>query len=481
MALTRVYGRVVYPHGEGTPTPATGDGVIEYVHATPGIIDGAVHGPDRKRAAYTDGVAEDAWLKPGMWRTYVYPDQGRSYTLHLGVPEDGETTIADAVGEVVPEGIVTRGEQGPPGEPGRDGQDGADGTDGHTPDITFDGTTIVVDGVPGPDLKGDPGEGGGGIAGAVPIFATLAEAQAWEAANPGKIALTLEGQEPVGPVDWEATAPTFDLSTGEVTIPNDEGATYLIDSAPTTAGVHPVDVPSTVTVTAVAREGYALIGQTEWVQVFAEYVDAYTAAALALSPQHYFAFDDGAVPPHDQGSGAGAGFQAITVDVDGPPLGVGSSSFKQVGATRVTLQSRPSVESRAFSFAAVIHPTAGIVTTVFRSWDTNVSFEVGNAWGSHRVQVKFPGMSASTQFNAPGLLNRRMHIAFTWDGAVGRAYMDGVELGTAPATGVLGAQAGTVLLFPDANATVAMAGAALDFTRAWSAAEVASLAEAVGA
>ena len=57
----------------------------------------------------------------------------------------------------------------------------------------------------------------------VPIFETLAEAEAWEAANPGKVALTLEGQEPAGPVDWEATAPSFNLATGEVTIPDDEG------------------------------------------------------------------------------------------------------------------------------------------------------------------------------------------------------------------------------------------------------------------
>lgn len=199
MALTRVYGRVVYPHGSDTPTPVTGDGVIEYVHATPGIIDGAVHGPDRHRIEYVDGVAGEAWLKAGMWRAYVYPSEGRSYTLHLGVPEGGETTIADAVGEIVPEGIVTKGDPGEPGEPGEPGRDGQDGQDGHTPEITFDGTTIVVDGTPGPDLKGDPGEGGGGIAGAVPIFATLAEAQAWEAANPGKIALTLEGQEPTEP------------------------------------------------------------------------------------------------------------------------------------------------------------------------------------------------------------------------------------------------------------------------------------------
>ena len=115
MALTRVSGRVVYPHGEDTPTPVTGDGVIEYVHATPGVIGAAVHGPDRHRIEYVDGVAGEAWLKAGMWRAYVYPSEGRSYTLHLGIPEDGDVTLADVVGEVVPDGIVTRGEQGPPG------------------------------------------------------------------------------------------------------------------------------------------------------------------------------------------------------------------------------------------------------------------------------------------------------------------------------------------------------------------------------
>src|SRR5690606_41606640 len=125
----------------------------------------------------------EAWLKAGMWRAYVYPSEGRSYTLHLGIPEDGDVTLADVVGEVVPDGIVTKGDPGEPGEPGRDGQDGRDG---HTPEITFDGTTIVVGGGPGPDLKGDPGEGGGGGAGAVPILATLPEAQAWDAATPGR-------------------------------------------------------------------------------------------------------------------------------------------------------------------------------------------------------------------------------------------------------------------------------------------------------
>lgn len=46
----------------------------------------------------------------------------------------------------------------------------------------------------------------GGVDGSVPIFATLAEAEAWEAANPGKKALTLEPSTPdTTPPTWAAT------------------------------------------------------------------------------------------------------------------------------------------------------------------------------------------------------------------------------------------------------------------------------------
>ena len=290
MALTRVSGRVVYPHGSDTPTPVTGDGVIEYVHATPGIIDGAVHGPDRTRIGYVAGVAEDAWLKPGMWRAYVYPDEGRSYTLHLGVPENGETTIADAVGEIVPDGIVTKGDPGEPGEPGRDGQDG------HTPDITFDGTTIVVDGVPGPDLKGDPGEGGGGIAGMVPIFPTLAEAQAWEAANPGKIALTLEVP------DTDEEPPT-----------------------PGTLAVSPTDITANLTVTGAtdnrAITGYAFrVGSGAW----SAWQVGSTFTATGLSPSTEYSFQHRV---RDE-----AGNEALGVAVTRTTASGASKTPQQIGA-----------------------------------------------------------------------------------------------------------------------------------------------------
>ena len=94
-----------------------------------------------------------------MWRAYVYPSEGRSYTLHLGIPEDGDVTLADVVGEVVPEGIVTRGEQGPAGPEGPQGIQGVPGPQG---ELGPEGP----EGPPGPQgPKGDPGDGGGGAGG----------------------------------------------------------------------------------------------------------------------------------------------------------------------------------------------------------------------------------------------------------------------------------------------------------------------------
>ena len=293
MALTRVSGRVVYPHGEDTPTPVTGDGVIEYVHATPGVIGAAVHGPDRHRTEYVDGVAGEAWLKAGMWRAYVYPSEGRSYTLHLGIPEDGDVTLADVVGEVVPDGIVTKGDPGEPGEPGRDGQDGQDG---HTPEITFDGTTIVVDGVPGPDLKGDPGEGGGGIAGAVPIFATLAEAEAWEAANPGRKALTVE------PPETDVDPPT-----------------------PGTLTVSPTDITANLTVTGAsdnrAITGYAFRrGTGTW----SDWQVGNTYTATGLTPGTEYTFQ------HKVRDGAGN--EALGAPVTRTTAAMSAKTPQQIGA-----------------------------------------------------------------------------------------------------------------------------------------------------
>lgn len=132
--LVRVYGRVVHPHGVNETTPITGDGVIEYVRSGVGRLDGAVHGGDRHRVAYAGGVVEDDYLAPGEWLAYVYPskasEQGRSYSMTLGIPEAGEITLADALGVVVDDKIIVKGDPGPAGVDGADGRDGAQGVQG---------------------------------------------------------------------------------------------------------------------------------------------------------------------------------------------------------------------------------------------------------------------------------------------------------------------------------------------------------------
>jgi|SRR5690625_5834514 len=71
--------------------------------------------------------------------------------------ESGGTPITAAELNRIEEAGAAKAAQGPKGDPGADGQDGADG---HSPEITWDGTTIIVDGVDGPDLQGPQGPKG---------------------------------------------------------------------------------------------------------------------------------------------------------------------------------------------------------------------------------------------------------------------------------------------------------------------------------
>ena len=52
------------------------------------------------------------------------------------------------------------GRDGVDGKPGADGRDGQDGQDGRTPALSWQGTALAVDGVPGPDLRGPAGKDG---------------------------------------------------------------------------------------------------------------------------------------------------------------------------------------------------------------------------------------------------------------------------------------------------------------------------------
>src|SRR5690606_41119442 len=110
--------------------------------------------------------------------------------------------------------------------------------------------------------QGGPGEGGGGVAGAVPIFATLAEAQAWEAANPGRKALTVE------PPETDVDPPT-----------------------PGTLAVSPTDITANLTVTGAsdnrAVTGYAFRrGTGAW----SDWQVGSTYTATGLTPATEYAF-----------------------------------------------------------------------------------------------------------------------------------------------------------------------------------------------
>ena len=101
----------------------------------------------------------------------------------------------------------------------------------------------------------------------VPIFETLAEAQAWEAANPGRVALTLEGDNPSLPI--VPLAPTMDDVADTYTIPVSAGVEYLVGGTVVEAGTYSVgNVAQTITVTARATGQRPLTGETMWPLVF---------------------------------------------------------------------------------------------------------------------------------------------------------------------------------------------------------------------
>ena len=138
--------------------------------------------------------------------------------------------------------------------------------------------------------------------GSIPIFATLAEAEAWMSANPGRTALTTEA--PADPGAWVATAPSFSTGDRTYTIPTDAGATYQIDGITVSAGTYPVGAEAvTITVQAVARAGYTLVEPTAWSQAYAVLPPKSVAELVAEDSADTYvhvvsgAFvDDGAVP-----------------------------------------------------------------------------------------------------------------------------------------------------------------------------------------
>lgn len=122
--LTLITGRIVHPHGPLAARPVTGEAIFQL--ETPGVVDGAVHGPSTYTARILDGVlvgrepegegpAGPVRLAPGVWALRVEPECGGS-AWWLTVPvEPGVESIdlASAAPVAVIDGVsYTRGPAG---------------------------------------------------------------------------------------------------------------------------------------------------------------------------------------------------------------------------------------------------------------------------------------------------------------------------------------------------------------------------------
>ena len=380
-------------------------------------------------------------------------------------------TLADVVGEVVPDGIVTRGEQGPPGAsvtgavdngdqtvsftlsdgtetapvtipPGPQGERGPEGPEGpegpQGPQGIQGETGPKGDkgdkGDPGPKGdKGDPGEGGGGIAGAIPIFATLAEAQAWEDANPGRTALTIES--PADPGAWVAAAPSFSTEDRTYTIPTDAGATYQVNDVAATEGTYPVgDGAVSVTVQAVARMGYTLAPPTSWTHSWpAAPAETYTEAVLADTPVHFLPLDD----PAGVASARNLGLDGRAWTIDGAVMGGAGIGALTASATLTTEQSikspDPTLLSGALAWSA--EAVVALDTTQIARWA--VIGASRSTWGLVGNDATIYAYHNGT-FTG-GTSSPVMHLCVVYDGATLRLYKNGVEVSTNAATGAVNA------------------------------------------
>ena len=63
---------------------------------------------------------------------------------------------------------------------------------------------------------------------------------------------------------WKPTAPTLDSASGKVTIPSDDGATYMVNGETKPAGVYQLALKESWGVTAAPKSGYTLVAPTAW-------------------------------------------------------------------------------------------------------------------------------------------------------------------------------------------------------------------------
>ena len=236
--------------------------VLQIATITAQVVNGVIVNPDGSegiRILSTD-VENDTITNWGWRATFKIPDVRITPVSFYAVKDE----VIDLVN-------LTSGITGLPVEiaPGPKGDKGDPGEDGHTPEITFDGTTIVVDGTPGPDLKGDPGEGGGGAGGfyinedgeQVPYVMVASEQEP-------EPTIVIDGRtyevwwiqtSPPDPNAWVPKLVTQAEGSRAFVVPDDAGAVYTVDGLIRVAGTYAVPGVDAASVSwsAAPRSGYA--------------------------------------------------------------------------------------------------------------------------------------------------------------------------------------------------------------------------------
>ena len=329
---------------------------------------------------------------------------------------------------------------------------------------------------------------GGGVDGSVPIFPTLAEAQAWEAANPGKKALTLEPSTP------DTTAPT----PGVLSVTKTHNSAQLSVSGATddravTGYAFSKDGGTTYTAWQ-ASSSYTYTGLTvstpydfrHKVRDAAgnERVGAIVSVATDAAPAHPYitaakSMDLDFILPLDGNTlNVGTDTRALRI-IPAPayntatPMGGFSST---ISTGNVWIDNYVAAGAPAFTTAVIWRYTDASTANAYKgavnSAMATVNGAINNPW-----QLQYhPSKSLTVPTSSlPALtVGQTYHVAYTWDGATSKLYVDGVLRHS-----IANAEPAVAVANVPARPSGEVNGFILDATKALTAEQIKTLSDAV--
>ncbi|WP_140917619.1 LamG-like jellyroll fold domain-containing protein [Mycobacterium tuberculosis] len=329
----------------------------------------------------------------------------------------------------------------------------------------------------------------GGVDGSVPIFVTLAEAEAWEAANPGKTALTLEPSTPdTTPPTWNATLTVGTPTDKQVVVT----ASALASDDRTVAGYEVTYNGTTWSAITPSGKNFTLSGTagTAYSSTKLRAKDAAGNASPALAVPSYTM---AATPPHPYITAAqGMGLQHIYALDGGPVKNLGTATSPAPRMHGVVYGAGIGGFSKSLTggtmFLDGYLPTGTPAYTIATIWKTPNDFSAYKRpfkdW-EYKNTVRAASVAAwdATGPTSSGPLgtakptaNTTYHIALTWDGASLSLYVDGVLMGTRADAGPVSSSA--ALAFEGAEG-LGQSGVVVDTTKALTATQIKALSDAV--